>query len=120
MGAPQHPVEGKDPSVAAQLISTKLVVIGVLISATIWAGRIYKALMHQAEVYHHKATCIKTLRAFIHSVKDPVISDSIVAEGARSVFGNVPTGFIDSSKDSADGSMRILEVAKSLIPGGER
>jgi len=113
-----NPIKSADNGVVAQLISTKLALIGILVSSTIWSGRIYKALMHQAEVYHHRAISIKTLKAFIRSVEDPLIRDSIVCEGAKSVFGHISTGYIDQSRDSSDGSVKILEIAKGLLPGG--
>lgn len=107
---------GLDQGQVWQKITTKIVVLGVLVTATIWCGKIYRALMHQAAVYQHRALSIQTLQAFSSAVKDVQIKDAVVLEAARSIFGATATGYIDSSKDGSDGAIKILEVAKNVLP----
>lgn len=112
---------GLDQGQIWQKITTKIVVLGILVTATIWCGKIYRALMHQAAVYQHRALSIQTLQAFSAAAKDIQIKDAVVLEAARSVFGTASTGYIDSSKDSRDSDIKILEVAKNVLPksGGQ-
>lgn len=107
---------GLDSGHAWQLISTKIVILGVMATGTIWCGRIYKALMHQAAIYRQRSLSIQTLQAFAAAVADPMMKDAVVMEAARSIFGNTATGYIDASPSGSDGDVRLFEVAKNLIP----
>ena len=99
-----------------QKMGTKLAILAILISATFWCGKIYKALMHQATINNHRALSIQTLQAFSAAVEDPTIKDAVVLEATRAVFGNVPTGYVDSSSSSGDSDIKLFEVAKNIIP----
>lgn len=107
---------GLDSGQTWQKITTKIVILGILITATVWCGKIYRALMHQAAVYQHRSLSIQTLQAFSAAAKDIQIKDAVVLEAARSVFGSATTGYIDSSKDGSDGAIQILEVVKNILP----
>ena len=107
---------GLDSSHAWQLISTKFVILGVMATATIWCGRIYKALMHQGAVYRQRALSIQTLQAFSAAIDDPAIKDAVVMEAARSIFGSTQSGYIDNHGSGSDGDIRLLEVAKNFAP----
>ena len=107
---------GLDQGQIWQKITTKIVVLGILVTATVWCGKIYRALMHQSAVYQHRALSIQTLQAFSSAVKDIQIKDAVVLEAAKAVFSNTSTGYIDSSKDGSEGSVKILEIAKNVLP----
>lgn len=109
---------GLDKGQLWQKVGTKLAVLGILISGTIWCGKIYKALMHQSTINRHRALSIQTLQAFSAAVEDINIKDAVVMEATRAVFSNVPTGYIANSNSGSDGDIKIFEVAKSLIPKG--
>lgn len=107
---------GLDQGQIWQKITTKIVVLGILVTATVWCGKIYRALMHQSAVYQHRALSIQTLQAFSAAVQDIQIKDVVVLEAAKAVFSTAATGYIDSSKDSSEGSIKILEIAKNVLP----
>lgn len=71
--------------------------------------------MHQSTINRHRALSIKTLQAFSAAVEDTSTKDAVVLEATRAVFGNVPTGYIDS-KSSPDSDIKVFEVAKSVLP----
>ena len=98
-----------------QRLTTKLVILAFALSATIWCGRIYKALKHQSSLYRHRALSIQTLQAFVAAVADPNLKDMIVTEAARGVFGAASSGYIDGSKDS-EGDVKLFEIAKNAMP----
>lgn len=110
-----NPEAGLDTGQLWQKTTTKIVVLGLLISATFWCGKIYKALMHQSVINKHRALSIQTLQAFVNAAEDTAIKDAVVIEAARSVFGNSSTGYIDENKTS-DGDIKIFEVAKNILP----
>lgn len=105
---------GLDQGQIFQKLSTKLVVLAVLLSATIWCGRNYKALKHLATVNRHRALSIQTLQAFSAAASDVQVKDAVLLEATRAVFGNVPTGYI--SDGGGDGDLKIVEVARSILP----
>jgi hypothetical protein len=97
-----------------QKLSTKLVGLAVLLSATIWCGRNYKALKHLATVNRHRSLSIQTLQAFSAAASDPQTKDAVLLEATRAVFGNTPTGYIEGS--GGDSDLKIVEVARSFLP----
>ena len=107
------------PSAAVQHVGGKFVFLGILITATIWCGRLYRALRHQAAVNKHRGLSIQSLQAFHNSAADPAAKDAVVLEAARAVYGNTPTGLITETNTSSDGGTRIIEVAKSFVQKGE-
>jgi hypothetical protein len=107
---------GLDSGHAWQLISTKIVILGVMATGTIWCGRIYKALMHQAAIYRQRSLSIQTLQAFSAAVANPTMKDAVVMEAARAIFGNTATGYIDSHPTGSEGDVKLFEIAKNLIP----
>ena len=110
---------GLDQGQMWQKITTKVVLLGILITATVWCGKIYKALMHQSTVNRHRALSIQTLRAFSAAADDIQIKDAVVLEAARSVFGSVSTGYIDGKSEGGESDVKIFEVVKSMMPNGK-
>lgn len=106
---------GLDKGQLWQKLGTKIAILGILISSTFWCGKIYKALMHQATINKHRALSIQTLQAFSAAVENVAAKDAVVVEATRAVFGNVPTGYIDSPQTN-DSDVKIFEIAKSIIP----
>lgn len=109
---------GLDQGQIFQKLSTKLVILAVLLSATIWCGRNYKALKHLATVNRHRALSIQTLQAFSAAASDVQVKDAVLLEATRAVFGNVPTGYISDS--GGDGDLKIIEVARSILPKADK
>lgn len=105
---------GLDQGQLIQKLSTKLFILALLITATIWCGRNYKALKHLATINRHRALSLRTLQAFAAAAADPQAKDAVLLEATRAVFGSVPTGFIDGG--SGDGDLKVVEIARSVLP----
>lgn len=99
-----------------QRVTSKVVILGVLLTATIWCGRIYKALMHQASGYRFKALGLQTFRAFSAGASDAQSKDAVLLETTRAIFSVQDSGYIDGSP-SSDSDTRIIEIVKSAVPG---
>lgn len=96
-----------------QYISSKLVVLLVLMTATIWCGRIYKALMHQITVTRHRANALKTFQAFVKATTNDSTRDAVLIETTRCIFANSPSGYLDSADAASDSAgTKILEIIK--------
>jgi hypothetical protein len=97
-----------------QKLSTKLFALALLLTATIWCGRNYKALTHLATINRHRSLSIRTLQAFANAATDTHAKDAVLLEATRAVFGNVPTGFIEGGNN--DGDLKIIEIARNILP----
>lgn len=106
---------GDDKLEIAQRITSKIVILGILLTATIWCGRIYKALKHQAAIYRFEALGLQTFRAFSAGASDTATKDAVLMETTRSIFSNQDSGYIDKG-DSGDSDIKIVEVVKSVLP----
>lgn len=101
------------------IISTKLTIFILLFSATIWTGKIYRALKHQAFINKRRALGLKTFQAFSSAASDDQVKDAVLMETTRSIFANGPTGFIDSHQANGEADAKVIEVVKSVIKGKE-
>jgi hypothetical protein len=107
---------GLDQSQIWQRLTTKLAILALLISATAWCGKIYKALMHQSIVNRHKALSLQTFQAFSAAASDVATKDAVLLQTTRSIFSDAGTGFIDGQQRSSESDIKVLEVLKSIIP----
>lgn len=95
-----------------QRIAAKLVLLGVLFTATVWCGRHYKGLRHQAAVNHHRANALLTFQAFTQAAADDATRNAVLLETTRSIFAHANTGYIEESQPR-DGQVKILEVVRA-------
>ena len=110
------PTEGLAAGQLSALIVTKFAIIGLLITSTLWCGRIYKALMHQSTVNRHRSLSIQTLQAFSSAASDSQAKDAVLLEATRAVFGNTASGYVDSKTNNQDATVKVFGVAKSVLP----
>lgn len=103
----------KDVWSAVYQLGGRAVAISVLLYAAIWSGRIVLANMNLASVNKHRAVSLQTLKAFHRAAGDPATKDAVVLEAARSVYENVPSGYVTRSSTDTAGSRRTLELIKS-------
>lgn len=105
------PTDAKTPQLL-QYLTSKLVVLGVLATATIWCGRIYKALKHQASTNSHRANSLRTFQAFTKAATDDATRDAVLLETTRSIFSLTASGYLDSAEPTADTGTKVLEIFK--------
>jgi hypothetical protein len=110
-----YPVVGTASQLqAVQVYTSKLVALGVLFTATLWCGRLYKAAKHQAMVNRHRANALKTFQAFVKSASDDQTRNAVLLEATRSIFALSASGYLDGAESGqGDGAVKILEVIKS-------
>ena len=94
-------------------VVAKVSVIAILFTGTIWCGRIYRALTHQRSINRHRALSLKTFQAFVQATDDPATRDAVLIAATKSIFGTVPTGFVDERGATQDTSVNVLEIGKS-------
>lgn len=102
-----------------QLIVSKVMLVVILITATLWCGRIYKASQHLYTVNMHRANALKTFQAFIQATDDLTTRDAVLLETTRSIFTLTASGFIEGHDSSSqDGAVKVFEVIKQFANKG--
>ena len=96
-----------------QLFTSKVVLLALLFTATIWCGRLYKATKHLETLNRHRSNSLKTFQAFVKAASDDASRNAVLMETTRSIFTIAPSGYLDSSDVSSDSGVKIIEVVKS-------
>ena len=104
-------VNGADLSAIVGMAFGKTVILALLFGALTWCSRSYRALRHQESVNRHRVTGLRTFKAFVEGSKDPVVQDAVLLATTKSIFGNMPTGFVDHAGAEAS-DVNIVEVVK--------
>ncbi|RYF45777.1 MAG: hypothetical protein EOO38_15415 [Cytophagaceae bacterium] len=105
---------GDSPAEIAQFLTSKVLALVVLISATVWCGRIYKATMHQAATNRHRAHALKTFQAFTQASDDEGTRNAVLLEATRSIFAISPSGYLETTEQAADSGTKVLEIIKGI------
>ena len=92
---------------------TKVSVLGMLITATIWCARMYRALVHQRSVNRHRALSLQTFQAFAAATADDRIKDAVLMAATNSIFDNVATGLVDQNTGRTDPAVQFVEIGKA-------
>jgi len=85
-------------------------ILAVLFTGTLWCGRIYRSLVHQATTNRHRALTLDTFKAFVNSTEESHIKDSILLAATRTIFGRAPTGLV------SDGTGKDPDVSLAIGP----
>lgn len=107
---------GLDSGQVWQKVASKFIVLSILLTATLWCGRVYKALMHQSAMNRHRALSLQTFQAFTAAASDVQTKDAVLLEATRSIFAQGVTGYVDSASTPTDSEARVIEIVKSIIP----
>jgi len=94
--------KGLDQNELWQKLTTKLAVLALLISATAWCAKIYKALIHQATNYKFRSLGLQTFQAFSHSASDTQTKDAVLLQTTKAIFSDSGTGFVDSNRQQIE------------------
>ena len=94
-----------------QLFTSKVVILGLLFTATIWCGRLYKAARHQGAISKHRANALRTFQAFTKAASDDAARNAILMETTKSIFAITPSGYLEN-ESAPDGGLKIIEVVK--------
>ena len=94
-------------------VFTKVSVLGMLITATIWCARMYRALVHQRSVNRHRALSLQTFQAFAAATADDRIKDAVLMAATNSIFDNVATGLVDQNTGRTDPAVQFVEIGKA-------
>ena len=107
---------GSAPSgvLAAQDIAAKLIILSVLVTASTWCGRNYRALKHLSVLNRHKALSLRTMQAFVAAAGDDSTKSAVLLETTRTIFSAGVTGYIDTKDGGDESTLKVVEIAKTL------
>lgn len=94
----------------AQLALTKVLLIGMGVSAALWCGVNYRSMRHLVEVSRHRANALATYEIFAASTIDPQERGVILLQSAQAIFSNMPTGYL--GKESGDSSPAMVQFVQ--------
>lgn len=97
------------PSQSVQLAIPKLFIFSVLLSATVWTGRTYRAYRHNAVVNRHRQNALATFQAFANAASDPATKDAVLMQATQYIFSQQPTGYIHAEPEPT-----ALPIAKMM------
>ena len=96
-----------------RIVASKATVIAVLFTGTVWCGRIFRALKHQATIYRHRELGLRTFQAFVKATDDSNVRDAILLTTTKAIFSHVPTGLINQPTNEGRGTS-FVEIGKSV------
>lgn len=106
---------GETAQEVIQRLSPKLVLLGTLLTATIWCSRMYRTARHQEAINRHRSNALLTFQAFSQAAGDDAATRSaVLMETTRSIFSHTATGFIDDPNSSSEGNFKIIETIRNL------
>ena len=100
------------PSQSVQLAIPKVFIFTVLLSATIWAGKTYRAYRHNAVVNRHRQNALATFEAFAKAATDVETKNAVLLQATQCIFSPQQTGYVSGEPESA--VPPVLEIVRNL------
>ena len=95
-------------------LASKMLVLSILFTASMWCGRIYKSMRHLSIVNRHRALGLKTFQAFSAAASDDHTKDAVLMETTHSIFANTNTGLVNEAS-TADSESNIIQIAGRVM-----
>lgn len=112
----RFPESSLTPGELTQKFGTKIAILVVLFTTTVWCGRTYRALRHQASVNKHRGLSLQTFQAFTAAAADVGTKDAVLMETTRAIFTVGATGFLDGKTGRDDAGTRMIEIVQNPSP----
>lgn len=93
---------------------SKAFCLSILITATLWCGRMYKSARHLAIINKHRAHSLRTFQAFTAASNNVQTRDAVLMETTRAIFSRGATGLV-AEQVSADSDANIIQIAGKAI-----
>ncbi|MEX2300473.1 MAG: hypothetical protein WD733_06030 [Bryobacterales bacterium] len=104
------------PSQGLQLAISKIVVFSVLLSATFWAGRTYRAHCHNAVINRHRQNALATFQTFAKAAgSDDQIRNAVLLQATQCIFSPQQTGYVPGESEGG-GIHQVLEIVRGFGP----
>src|SRR5207248_3083011 len=101
-----------------QLTISKFIVLSILLSASVWAGKVYKSHRHNFVVNRHRSNALATFQTFATGTADPQIKNAVLLQATTCIFGPQNTGYIRQEKDTEQ-YPQIVEIIRGVGSSGK-
>ena len=92
-------------------LGPKMVILGIFFTATVWCGRNYRSLQHEAAVYTHRSVSLDVFPVLLAAAPDRA-KETVLLEATRSLFTSSPSAW------SQDSDHKLVEIVQSGLPRG--
>jgi hypothetical protein len=96
-----------------QLIVAKVLLFSLLLSATVWCGRVYRAHRHNYVVNRHRQHSLSSFKAFAESTEDTQTKNAVLIQATQSIFSPQSTGFI-SHEAEPSATPQLIELVRTI------
>ncbi|NOT01240.1 MAG: hypothetical protein HOP29_11495 [Phycisphaerales bacterium] len=102
---------------AVQRVITKVFILSVSLSASIWASRNYRSHRHLYVVNSHRQSALVTFQTFVEAAgkDEKETRNAVLLEATRCVFSPSVTGYLGPEQETA--TSNIVEVLNKTIGG---
>lgn len=90
-------------------LGPKMVILGIFFTATVWCGRNYRSLQHEAAVYTHRSVSLDVFPVLLAAAPDRA-KETVLLEATRSLFASSPSAW------SQDSDHKLVEIVQSGLP----
>jgi hypothetical protein len=118
LAAMQSPAAEISASVGAQLIVAKIVGFSLLLSATVWCGRIYRAHRHNYVVNRHRQNALSSFEAFVHATSDEQTRNAVLLRATESIFAQQHSGFVSGEVEGGS-TPQLIELVRTVTGPGK-
>ncbi|SRR6266851_2838502 len=101
------------PTQNLQVLIPKILVFSVLFSATVWAGRTYRAHRHNAVINRHRQNALSTFQTFAKAASDDQTKNAVLLQATQCIFSPQQTGYVSGEMESG-GAPQVLEIVRNL------
>lgn len=96
-------------------LSTKILILTLLISGTLWCAKIYKVNKNLSVIYDHKSNSLATFTEFVNSAQSPETKDFVLQETTKAIFTLPESGLIGSENLPVQSLSKVIDLAKSTV-----
>lgn len=104
---------------SVQLAIAKIIIFSVLLSATVWAGRTYRAAQHNYVVNKHRQNALSTFETFAKAAADDATKSAVLLQATTCIFSAQQSGYITQESDGP-AYPQVLEIIRKAAEGREK
>ena len=98
-----------------EAIGIKVGVVVLMIYASSWCARMYKAVRHQSTTNRHRALSLKTFNAFSQAASSEETREAILLAAGKCIFEGRNTGLTEERGNMPISTTQIIETARKTV-----
>lgn len=100
-------------AVLVQISLAKILLFSLLLTSTLWCGRVYRVARHNAIVNKHRQNALSSFETFVEGSKDEQTRNAVLLHAAQSIFAPQSSGFTSGDNESS-GAPNIVELVRTI------